>query len=135
MWQKGILNAFIIFNCIICFCKKNHFLKPFNIILEINIVGTKTTQPTDNNSSLKKVNSLGRNLPNKNIEKTFSGDNLYHKKKINDAIDIYNNQNNNANNNKNNGIIPSGNSSIGHKTKSSFSNMANRGGNCGSTSP
>ena len=60
---------------------------------------------------------------------------MYHKKKINDAIDIYNNQNNNANNNKNNAIIPSGNSSIGHKTKSSFSNMANRGGSCGSTSP
>ena len=79
------------------------------------------------------MNSLGRNLPNKNIEKTFSGENLYHKKKINDAIDLYKNQNNN---NKNNGMIPSGHSSIGHKTKSSFTNMAlNRAGNCGSTSP
>ena len=81
------------------------------------------------------MNSLGRNIPNKNIEKTFSGDNLYHKKKINDAIDIYNNPINNENNNKNNNI-PSGHSSIGHKNKSTFLNMAaGRGGNCGSTSP
>ena len=73
------------------------------------------------------MNSLGRN-PNKNIEKTFSGDNLYHKKKINDAIDICN-----INNNKN--IIPTGQSSIGHNKKNSISNMGNRVGNGGTTSP
>ena len=59
------------------------------------------------------MNSLGRNIPNKNIEKTFSGENLYHKKKINDEIDINNNKNN----------IPGGNSLIAHKLKSSFSNF------------
>ena len=46
------------------------------------MVGTKTTQASDNNSSLKKVNSIGRNVINKNVEKTFSGENLYHKKKL-----------------------------------------------------
>ena len=96
------------------------------------MVGTKTTQASDNNSSLKKVNSIGRNGQNKNIEKTFSGDNLYHKKKINDAIDIYNVNNNINNNNKN---IPSGQLSIGHKMKSTFSNMAKGGNQDGTTSP
>ena len=70
------------------------------------------------------MNSLGRNVPNKNIEKTFSGENLYHKKKINDEIDINNNINNNINN-KNN--IPGGNSLIAHKLKSSFSNFCKDG--------
>ena len=94
------------------------------------MVGTKTTQASDNNSSLKKVNSIGRNGQNKNIEKTFSGDNLYHKKKINDAIDIYNVNNNINNNNKN---IPSGQSSIGHKMKSNISKGGNQDGT--TTSP
>ena len=79
------------------------------------------------------MNSIGRNATNKNIEKTFSGDNLYHKKKINDVIDIRNANNNNLYNNKN--IIPSGHSSIAHKNKSSFSNKDNRESNVGSTSP
>ena len=74
---------------------------------------------------------IGRNATTKNIEKTFSGENLYHKKKINDAIDICKANNNNLNNNKN--IIPSGHSSIGHKNKSSFSNMNNKESNVGST--
>ena len=72
------------------------------------------------------MNSLGRNAPNKNIEKTFSGDNLYHKKKINDPIDINNNINSNINNNNKN-IIPTGHSSIAHKLKSSFSNFCKDG--------
>ena len=71
--------------------------------------GEKVNQ--DNN----KMNSIGRNNPNnKNIEKTFSGDNLYHKKKITDVIDICNANNNIINNNKNG--IPKGQSSIGHNT-------------------
>ena len=45
------------------------------------MVGTKTTQASDNNSSLKKMNSIGRNNPNNNIEKALSGENMYHKKK------------------------------------------------------
>ena len=96
------------------------------------MVCTKTTQPSDNNSSLKKVNSIGRNGQNKNIEKTFSGDNLYHKKKINDAIDIYNANNNINNNNKN---IPLGQSSMGHKMKSTFSNMTKGVNQDSKTSP
>ena len=40
------------------------------------------------------MNSIGRNNSNNNVEKTFSGENLYHKKKINDSVD----------NNKNSGI-------------------------------
>ena len=72
------------------------------------------------------MNSLGRNIPNKNIEKTFSGDNLYKKKKINDNNDICN-ANGHNNNNKNN-LIPSGhNSSMGHKLKNSFTNVPNPG--------
>ena len=73
------------------------------------------------------MNSIGRN-PNKNIEKTFSGDNLYHKKKINDGIDLCN-----GINNKN--IIPTGQSSIGNKQKNSISNTGNAIGKDDTTSP
>ena len=69
------------------------------------------------------MNSLGRNIPNNNIEKAFSGDNLYHKKKINENMDV-NNENNNINNNKNH--IPTGHQSVSHKLKNS---------NIGSSSP
>ena len=69
------------------------------------------------------MNSLGRNIPNNNIEKAFSGDNLYHKKKINENMDA-NNENNNINNNKNH--IPTGHQSVSHKLKNS---------NIGSSSP
>ena len=56
-------------------------------MIKTNIAGTKATKASDNNSSLKKINSIGRNNANNNIEKTFSNENLYHKKKINDLID------------------------------------------------
>ena len=68
------------------------------------------TKDLDNNSSLKKINSIGRNGSNNNVEKTFSGENLYHKKKINDSID----------NNKNTGIP------TGYKLKNSNTNIPNR---------
>ena len=60
------------------------------------------------------MNSLGRNQ-NKNFEKTFSGDNLYHKKKMNEVVDIFN-----VNNNKN---IIMGKSSIEAKEKNSNPNF------------
>ena len=60
------------------------------------------------------MNSLGRNQ-NKNFEKTFSGDNLYHKKKMNEVVDICN-----VNNNKN---IIMGKSSIEAKEKNSNPNF------------
>ena len=66
--------------------------KSSSVVNKANKVGTKINQVQDNNSSLKKVNSIGRNVINKNVEKTFSGENLYHKKKINDSIE--NNKNN-----------------------------------------
>ena len=56
---------------------------------KVNIVGNKNkiNGENDNDSTLKKGNSIGRNPPNNNVEKTFSDDNLYHKKKINDEAD------------------------------------------------
>ena len=61
--------------------------KSSSVSNKANVPGTKQGQTLDNNSSLKKANSNGRNNANKNVEKTFSGDNLYHKKKINESID------------------------------------------------
>jgi len=55
--------------------------KSSSVSNKVNIAGTKVTQASDNNSSLKKMNSIGRNNSNNNVEKTFSGENLYHKKK------------------------------------------------------
>ena len=79
---------------------------------------------SDNNSSLKKVNSMGRNEPNKNIGKAFSGDSLYHHEKIKEKMDIckadYDNDNN-----KNNNIPTNQNPIIGHKLKNSFSGSGN----------
>ena len=80
----------------------------------------------NNNSSLKKGNSVGRNPPNKNVEKTFSDDNLYHKKPINDLIDNGSSNNNNMNSNKNSGIPTGLSSSNEHKLKSSLTNVGNR---------
>jgi hypothetical protein len=79
------------------------------VVNKANKVGTKINQVQDNNSSLKKVNSIGRNAINKNVEKTFSGENLYHKKKINDSIE--NNKNNDTTQNP--------------KLKSSITNVGN----------
>jgi ribosomal protein S18 acetylase RimI-like enzyme len=56
------------------------------------------------------MNSIGRNSSNNNVEKTFSGENLYHKKKINDSVD----------NNKNTGIP------TGYKLKNSNTNVTNK---------
>jgi cyclin B len=56
------------------------------------------------------MNSIGRNGSNNNVEKTFSGENLYHKKKINDSVD----------NNKNTGIP------TGYKLKNSNTNVTNK---------
>ena len=56
------------------------------------------------------MNSIGRNNSNNNVEKTFSGENLYHKKKINDSVD----------NNKNSGIP------TGYKLKNSNTNVTNK---------
>ena len=61
--------------------------KSSSVSNKVNIVGVKQGQICDNNSSLKKMTGNGRNNTNKNVEKTFSGDNLYHKKKINESID------------------------------------------------
>ena len=80
----------------------------------------------NNNSSLKKGNSMGRNPANKSVEKTFSDDNLYHKKQINDSADNGNSNNNDMNNNKNSGIPTGLSSSNGHKLKSSLTNVGNR---------
>ena len=57
------------------------------------------------------MTSIGRNVPNKNYERTLSGDNLYHKKKIKDTND---------NNNINSDI------STGPKLKSSNTNTTNK---------
>ena len=43
--------------------------KSSSVANKANIVGTKINQFQDNNSSLKKVNSIGRNGINKNVEK------------------------------------------------------------------
>ena len=43
---------------------------------------------------ISSINAIGRNAPNKKIEKTLSGENLYHKKKINDSLENNNNMNN-----------------------------------------
>ena len=61
--------------------------KSSSVSNKVNIVGAKQGQVYDNNSSLKKMSSNGRNNTNKNVEKTFSGDNLYHKKKITESMD------------------------------------------------
>ena len=79
-------------------------------MIKTNIAGTKATKASDNNSSLKKINSIGRNNANNNIEKTFSNENLYHKKKINDLID----------NDKKDGIP------TGCKLKNSNTNITNK---------
>ena len=68
------------------------------------------------------MSSMGRNEPNKNknIEKAFSGDSLYHHEKITEAMSIgkadYDN-----NNNKNNIIPANQHPTISHKLKNSFS--------------
>ena len=70
------------------------------------------------------MNSMGRNEPNKNIGKAFSGDSLYHHEKIKEKMDIckadYDNDNN-----KNNNIPTNQNPTIGHKLKNSFSGSGN----------
>ena len=70
--------------------------KSSSVSNKVNIVGVKQGQILDNNSSLKKIATNGRNNTNKTVEKTFSGDNLYHKKKISESIDNKH-QNNNGN--------------------------------------
>ena len=75
------------------------------------------------------MNSLGRNEQNKNIEKTFSGDNLYHQKKMTETMDIC--KADYDNNNKNSFIPTNQNPTIGHKLKNSFSGS----GNARTTSP
>ena len=84
--------------------------KSSSVSNKANVPGTKANQVQDNNSSLKKVNVNGRNPPNKNVEKTLSGENLYHKKKINESVE----------NNKNSEIP------TGPKLKSSMTNIGNR---------
>ena len=69
--------------------------KSSSVSNKVNIVGVKQAQILDNNSSLKKMAANGRNNANKNVEKTFSGEHLYHKKKINESVDNKH-QNNNA---------------------------------------
>ena len=95
---------------------------------KVNIVGNKNkiNGENDNDSTLKKGNSIGRNPPNNNVEKTFSDDNLYHKKKINESNSNDNANNNNINNNKNSGISTGLNSSNGHKLKNTLSSMGSR---------
>ena len=68
--------------------------KSSSISNKVNIVGVKQGQILDNNSSLKKIATNGRNNTNKTVEKTFSGDNLYHKKKISESIDNKHQNNN-----------------------------------------
>jgi hypothetical protein len=70
------------------------------------------------------MNSMGRNELNKNIEKAFSGDSIYHHEKMVETMDICKAGNNN-NNNKNNIIPANQNPSIGHKLKNSFSGSGN----------
>ena len=68
--------------------------KSSSVSNKVNIVGVKQAQIFDNTSSLKKTAANGRNNTNKNVEKTFSGDNLYHKKKITESIDNKHQNNN-----------------------------------------
>ena len=68
----------------------------------------------NNNSSLKKENSIGRNNINKIAQKTFSGDNFNRKKNVSNSID------NNMKNNKINGIP------TGYKLKKSATNIGNK---------
>ena len=68
--------------------------KSSSVSNKVNIVGVKQGQILDNNSSLKKITTNGRNNTNKTVEKTFSGDNLYHKKKISESIDNKHQNNN-----------------------------------------
>jgi hypothetical protein len=86
---------------------------------KINMIGTKTIQASDNNSSLKKVNSMGRNIPNKKIEKiekALSGNNLYHKKNKTALMEICKiNHDNNNKNNKNRFIPAIQNLSVGYR--------------------
>ena len=91
---------------------------------KVNMIETKTNQANNINYSLKKVNSMrGRNIPNKiieKIEKTLSGNNLYHKKKKTALMEIckvnLDNNNNNINkNNKSNFISAIQNLSIGYE--------------------
>ena len=67
---------------------------------------------------------MGRNEPNKNknIEKAFSGDSLYHHEKITEAMSIGKADYDNNNNNNKNNIIPANqHPTISHKLKNSFS--------------
>ena len=70
------------------------------------------------------MSSMGRNEPNKNknIEKAFSGDSLYHHEKITEAMSIGKADYDNSNNNNKNNIIPANqHPTISHKLKNSFS--------------
>ena len=67
---------------------------------------------------------MGRNEPNKNIGKAFSGDSLYHHEKIKEKMDIYKADYDNDNN-KNNNIPTNQNPILGHKLKNSFSGSGN----------
>ena len=70
------------------------------------------------------MSSMGRNEPNKNknIEKAFSGDSLYHHEKITEAMSIGKADYDNTNNNNKNNIIPANqHPTISHKLKNSFS--------------
>ena len=94
--------------------------KSSSVVNKANKVGTKINQVQDNNSSLKKVNSIGRNAINKNVEKTFSGENLYHKKKINDSIE--NNKNNDTTQNPK---LKNSITNVGNITQNENNNMNN----------
>ena len=70
------------------------------------------------------MSSMGRNEPNKNknIEKAFSGDSLYHHEKITEAMSIGKADYDNNNNSNKNNIIPANqHPTISHKLKNSFS--------------
>ena len=70
---------------------------------------------------------MGRNEQKKNIEKTFSGDNLHHQKKMSETMDIYKADKDSNNNKNKNNIIPSSQNPtmVHHKLKSSFSRSGN----------
>ena len=70
---------------------------------------------------------MGRNEQKKNIEKTFSGDNLHHQKKMSETMDIYKADKDSNNNKNKNNIIPSSQNPtmVHHKLKSSFSGSGN----------
>ena len=70
------------------------------------------------------MSSMGRNEPNKNknIEKAFSGDSLYHHEKITEVMSIGKADYDNNNNSNKNNIIPANqHPTISHKLKNSFS--------------